>query len=81
MSGGNSTSAAEGAPLPEPPSALTYKFLAEAFLMPTVSAFGLAGNSLSVYILSRREVKLKRDFVEILCSLATFDNLLLVSGG
>ncbi len=59
-------------------SALSYKFLVEAFLMPAVSALGLAGNTLSLYILSRREVKLKRDFVEILCSLATFDNLLLV---
>lgn len=56
-----------------------YKFVVEAFLMPSVSALGLAGNSLSVYILSRREVKLKRDFVENLCSLATFDNLLLVT--
>jgi len=47
--------------------------------MPAVSLFGLVGNSLSIYILHHKEVKLKRDFVEVLCSLATFDNLLLVS--
>ena len=37
------------------------------------------GNSLSIYVLHHKEVKLKRDFVEVLCSLATFDNLLLIS--
>ncbi len=56
----------------------TYKYLVEGFLMPAFSLFGLLGNSLSVYILRRREVKLKKDFVEILCALATFDNLLLI---
>ncbi len=55
-----------------------YKFVVEAFLMPGVSSFGLVGNLLSIYILRRREVKLKPEFVEVLCSLATFDNLLLV---
>ena len=56
----------------------TYKYLVEGFFMPAFSIFGLLGNSLSVYILGQREVKLKRDFVEILCALATFDNLLLI---
>ena len=47
--------------------------------MPSVSLFGLAGNFLSIYILNHREVKLKKDFVQVLCMLATFDNLLLVT--
>jgi len=47
--------------------------------MPSVSLFGLAGNFLSIYILHHREVKLKKDFVDVLCMLATFDNLLLVT--
>ena len=59
-------------------STLDVSYLVEAFLMPAVALFGLIGNSLTIYILRQREVKLKRDFVEILCSLATFDNLLLV---
>eukprot|EP00094_Tigriopus_californicus_P006452 TCALIF_06214-PA protein Name:"Similar to FR FMRFamide receptor (Drosophila melanogaster)" AED:0.09 eAED:0.10 QI:0/0.33/0/0.5/1/1/4/0/453 len=51
----------------------------EAFLMPFISACGIIGNCVSFHILRKREVKLKEDFVDILCSLATFDNLLLIS--
>ncbi len=66
--------------LADPMSAKSpYMHLVKALGMPGVSAFGLAGNSMAVYILRQREVKLKREFVEVLCSLAAFDNLLLVS--
>ena len=57
---------------------ITFKFLVEGIFMPAVSALGLAGNGLSIRVLRQREVKLKKDFVEILCALATFDNLMLV---
>lgn len=56
----------------------SYKFIVEGFLMPLVSVFGLLGNSMTLYILCNSEVKLKKDFVTVLCSLATFDNLLLL---
>ena len=57
----------------------SFEYVVKSILMPAVSLFGLVGNSLSIYILHHKEVKLKRDFVEVLCSLATFDNLLLIS--
>jgi len=57
---------------------VTYKFVVEVFLMPAVSLLGLAGNSLSFYVLRQREVKLRKDFVDILCALAAYDCLLLV---
>jgi hypothetical protein len=60
-------------------SEVTFEYVVKSTLMPAVSLFGLVGNSLSIYILHHKEVKLKRDFVEVLCSLATFDNLLLIS--
>nr|XP_040571091.1 G-protein coupled receptor daf-37-like [Lepeophtheirus salmonis] len=46
--------------------------------MPTISLFGLFGNFITITILKKKGVKLKLDFVRILCSLATYDNLLLV---
>ena len=58
---------------------VSFEYIVKSTLMPLVSLFGLVGNSLSIYILHHKEVKLKRDFVEVLCSLATFDNLLLIS--
>ncbi len=58
---------------------MTFKYVVEGWLMPSVSLFGLAGNALSMYILHHREVKLKKDFVDVLCMLATFDNLLLLA--
>ena len=47
--------------------------------MPSVSLFGIIGNFISMHILHHREVKLKKDYVDVLCMLATFDNLLLIS--
>ena len=47
--------------------------------MPSVSLFGLLGNFVSMHILHHKEVKLKKDYVDVLCMLATFDNLLLIS--
>ena len=57
----------------------SFKYAVEGWFMPAVSLFGVAGHALSIYILHHREVKLKTDFVEVLCSLATYDNLLLIS--
>ena len=56
-----------------------YNFWVTVLVMPLVSLFGLMGNSMSAYILRKREVKLKRDFVDLLCCLAAFDKVLLVS--
>ena len=59
-------------------SVWTFKYVVEGILMPTVTLFGLLGNSLSIYILHNKEVKLKRDFVEVLCSMSAYDNLFLI---
>ena len=59
-------------------SVWTFKFVVEGILMPTVTLFGLLGNSLSIYILHNKDVKLKRDFVEVLCSMSAYDNLFLI---
>ena len=64
---------------PDTPSKMSFEYLVKGVLMPSVSLFGLAGNFLSIYILHHREVKLKKDFVDVLCMLATFDNLLLLT--
>lgn len=61
------------------PESKMFKYIVEGWLMPSVSLFGLAGNFLSMYILHHREVKLKKEFVDVLCMLATFDNLLLIA--
>ena len=58
---------------------MSFEQIVKGWLMPSVSLFGLVGNFLSIYILHHREVKLKKDFVDVLCMLATFDNLLLLS--
>ena len=58
---------------------MSFKYIVEGWLMPSVSLFGLGGNFMSMFILHHREVKLKKDFVDVLCMLATFDNLLLLS--
>ena len=60
-------------------STMSFEYIVKAWLMPSVSLFGIAGNFLSIYILHHREVKLKKDFVDVLCMLATFDNLLLLT--
>ena len=57
----------------------TFKYIVEGWLMPSVSLFGLLGNFVSMHILHHKEVKLKKDYVDVLCMLATFDNLLLIS--
>ena len=46
--------------------------------MTGVSIFGLVCNSLTIYILNDRDVKLKRDFVQCLCAMTMFDNFFLV---
>ena len=46
--------------------------------MTIFSLFGLLGNSLSIYVLHHKEVKLKKDFVEVLCSMSAYDNLFLI---
>ena len=56
----------------------TFKFVVEGILMPTVTLFGILGNSLSIYILNNKDVKLKRDFVEVLVSMSAYDNLFLI---
>ena len=58
---------------------MSFKYIVEGWLMPSVSLFGIGGNFMSMFILHHREVKLKKDFVDVLCMLATFDNLLLLS--
>ena len=59
-------------------SGWTFKYVVEGILMTTVSLFGLLGNSLSIYILHHKEVKLKKDFVDVLCSMSAYDNLFLI---
>ena len=56
----------------------TFEFVVQGLLMPLVALFGLVGNSLSIYILNNKEVKMKRDFVEVLCSMSAYDNLFLL---
>ena len=56
----------------------TFKYVVEGIFMTAISLFGLFGNSLSIYILRHKEVKLHRVFVEVLCSLSVFDNLFLI---
>ena len=46
--------------------------------MSAIIIFGLLGNSLSIFILRRKEVRLQPIFVEVLCSLSIFDNLFLI---
>ena len=46
--------------------------------MTIFSLFGLLGNSLSIYVLHHKEVKLKKDFVEVLVSMSAYDNLFLI---
>ena len=56
-----------------------FAFIVEGFLMPAVTLFGLVCNSLTLYILNDKDVKLKREFVQCLCSLTIFDNFFLLS--
>ena len=56
-----------------------FKYVVEGLIVPVVSVVGLLGNSLTIVVLNHREVKLKKSLVDILCGLATFDNLFLVA--
>ena len=56
----------------------TFKYAIEGIFMTTVLIFGLIGNSLSIYILRDKEVRLQQILIEVLCSLSVFDNLFLV---
>ena len=56
----------------------TFKYAIEGIFMTTVLIFGLIGNSLSIYILRHKTVRLQPILVEVLCSLSIFDNLFLV---
>ena len=56
----------------------TFKYVVEGILMTTILFLGLLGNSLSIYILRQKEVKLQGVLVEVLCSLTVFDNLFLI---
>lgn len=56
----------------------TFKYVVEGICMTTVSIFGILCNSLSIYILHDKDVKLKQDFVEHLCSMSVYDILFLL---
>ena len=56
----------------------TFQYVVEGILMLLVALFGLVGNFLSIYILNNKEVKMKKDFVEVLCSMSAYDNLFLI---
>ena len=60
-------------------SGWTFQFVVEGVFMTIFSLFGLLGNSLSIYVLHHKEVKLKKDFVEVLCSMSAYDNLFLLA--
>ena len=44
-----------------------FKFVVEGYFMSSVSLFGLVGNTLSIYILKHKDVKLKKEFTEVSC--------------
>ena len=56
----------------------TFKYVVEGIIMTIVLLFGLIGNSLSIYILRHKEVRLQPVFVDVLCSLSVYDNLFLI---
>ena len=56
-----------------------FKYVVEGLIVPQVSLVGLLANTLTIVVLNHREVKLKKSLVDILCGLATFDNLFLLS--
>ena len=49
---------------------LTFNYVVKGICMTAVLIFGLVCNSLSIYILHDKDVKLKRDFVEPLCAMS-----------
>lgn len=57
---------------------VTFKYWVEGWMVPVISLFGILGNLMTILVLNHREVKLKKSLVQILCGLATFDNIFLV---
>ena len=59
--------------------AATFRWVIYAILMPVISFFGLMGNVTSILVLRHRDIKLKKNLVEILSALAYFDILFLLT--
>ena len=57
---------------------MLFKQIVEAFLMPSMSLFGIVGNFIAIFVLHHKEVKLRKDFAVVLSSLAIFDILFLI---
>ena len=55
------------------------RYVVEGIIIPPISLVGLVGNTLTIVVLNHNDVKLKRSLVDVLCGLATFDNLFLIS--
>ena len=55
-----------------------FKYFVEGICMTIVSIFGFVCNFVSIYILHDKDVKLKKDFVQPLCAMAIYDNLVLI---
>ena len=55
------------------------RYIVEGLIIPQISLVGLVGNTLTIIVLNHNDVKLKRSLVDVLCGLATFDNLFLLS--
>ena len=56
----------------------TFKFVVESILMPLVSLLGVVGNIISIFVLHHKDVKLRKDFVDVLSALSFFDIVFLV---
>ena len=59
--------------------AVTFRWVTYAVVMPIISLFGLMGNVTSILVLRQRNIKLKKNLVEILSALAYFDILFLLT--
>ena len=57
---------------------ISFKHIIEAFFMPSMSLFGIVGNVISICVLHHKDVKLRKDFIDVLCSLAVFDIVFLI---
>ena len=55
-----------------------FKYLVLGVFLTFVAVIGIVCNSLTLYILHDKDVKLKRDFVQCLCAMTIYDNLFLV---
>ena len=56
-----------------------FKYIVEGIVVPQISLLGVIANTLTILVLNHSDVKLKKSLVDILCGLATFDNLFLIS--